>query len=85
MYADRYYDAISLDIFEDELKTKLKLVQVVVEQFQKTFEDASFDKDIRKAFKIEKVLLKLDSRLVLTLYKFLDILNLLCRCIGMFL
>lgn len=63
MDVDRYYDVVSLEIFEDESKTKLKSAQAVVEQFQRTFKDASSGEDIRQAFKIEEVLLKLDSRL----------------------
>ena len=38
-------------------------VQVVVEQFWKTFEEASTDEDIRQAFKTEEALLELDVKL----------------------
>ena len=38
-------------------------MQSVVEQFWRTFEEASSNEDIRQAFKTEEVLLKLDSRL----------------------
>ena len=39
------------------------LVEVVVDNFKKTLEEVSSDKDIRQAFKIEEALLELDTKL----------------------
>ena len=39
------------------------LVEVVVENFKKTLEEASSDEDIRQAFRIEQALLELDTKL----------------------
>ena len=38
-------------------------VEVVVENFKKTLEEASSDEDIRQAFRIEEALLELDNKL----------------------
>ena len=38
-------------------------VEVVVENFKKTLEEASSDEDIRQAFKTEEALLELDTKL----------------------
>ena len=39
------------------------LVEVVVENFKKIFEEASSDEDIRQAFRTEESLLELDTKL----------------------
>ena len=44
--AERHYSDACLDIFEDEEWEKLFLVEVVVKNFKKTFEEASSDEDI---------------------------------------
>ena len=38
-------------------------MQAIVEQFQKTFEEASTDEDIRQAFRTEEILLEVDEKL----------------------
>ena len=38
-------------------------IEVVVENFKKTFEEASSDEDIHQAFRIEEALLELDTKL----------------------
>ena len=38
-------------------------MQSIVKLFWRTFNDASFDEDIRQAFKTEEVLLELDTKL----------------------
>ena len=37
---DKYCNATSLEIFEDESKTKLSLVKILIQQFKDTFENA---------------------------------------------
>ena len=61
--AERHYSDACLDIFEDDSRDKLMIVQEVVEKFRKNFEEASTDNDIRQAFKIEEALLDLDVKL----------------------
>ena len=61
--AEKFYSDACLDIFEDEEWEKLLKVEVVVENFRKTLEEASSDEDIRQAFKIEEALLELDTKL----------------------
>ena len=61
--AEKFYNDPCLDIFEDEEKEKLLLVEVVVDNFKKTLEEASSDEDIRQAFKTEEALLQLDTKL----------------------
>ena len=57
-----YIDAC-LDIFEDEERLKLLPIEVVVENFRKSLEEASSDEDIRQAFKTEEALIELDAKL----------------------
>ena len=52
-----------LDIFEDEEWEKLFLVEVVVNFFKKTLEEASSDEDIWQAFRTKEALLELDTKL----------------------
>ena len=52
-----------LEIFEDEEWEKLLQIEVVVQNFKKTLEEASSDEDIRQAFKKEEALLELDTKL----------------------
>ena len=52
-----------LDIFEDDEHEKLLPIEVVVENFKKTLEEASSDEDIRQAFRTEEALLELDTKL----------------------
>lgn len=61
--AEKHYSDACLDIFEDDAREKLITVQVLVEQFQRTFEEASNDDDIRKVFRTEEALLDLDVKL----------------------
>lgn len=61
--AEKYYNDAYLDILEDESRNKFILVQLVVQQFWRTFEDASLEEDIRQAFKMEKVMLELETKL----------------------
>ena len=61
--AENLYSDACLDIFEDEEREKLLPVEVVVENFKKTLEEASSDEDIRQAFKTEEALLELDTKL----------------------
>ena len=63
MEAKRHYSNSCLDIFEDEEWEKLFPVEVVVDNFKKIFEEASGDKDIHQAFRIEEALLELDTKL----------------------
>ena len=60
---ERHYSDVCLDIFEDYSREKLILVEVVVEKFQKFFEEDTNDDDIRQAFKMEEDLLELDVKL----------------------
>ena len=60
---ERHYSDACLDIFEDEGWEKLLYIEVVVENFKKTFEEASSDEDICQAFKTEEALLELDTKL----------------------
>ena len=60
---EKLYSDACLDIFEDEEWEKLFSVEVVVENFKKTLEEASSDEDIQQAFKIEESLLELDTKL----------------------
>ena len=48
--AQKHYSDACLDIFEDDSRDKLIVVQVVVEKFQKKIEEASNDDHIRQAF-----------------------------------
>ena len=57
------YSDACLDIFEDEEWEKLLPVEVVVENFRKTLEEASSDEDIKQAFIIEEALMELDTKL----------------------
>lgn len=43
----RYYNATCLDIFEDDYKSNIFVVQSVVQQVRRKFEDASSDDNIR--------------------------------------
>ena len=63
MQAERLYSDACLDIFEDEEQEKLLPIEVVVENFKKTLEEASSDEDIWQAFRIEEALLELDTKL----------------------
>ena len=63
MEAEKNYSDACLDIFEDDSRDKLIIVEAVVEQFCETFEEASNDDDIRQAFRIEEALLDLDVKL----------------------
>ena len=60
--AEKLYSDACLDIFEDEKWEKLFPVEVVVENFKKTLEEASSDEDIRQAFRMEEALLELDTK-----------------------
>ena len=60
---EKHYSNACLDIFEDEEWEKLLPVEVVVENFKKTFKKASSDEDIRQAFRTEEALLELDTKL----------------------
>ena len=63
MEAEKLYSDASLHIFEDEEWEKLLPGEVVVENFNKTLEEASGDEDIRQVFKTEEALLELDTEL----------------------
>ena len=63
MEAKKLYSDACLDIFEDEEWENLFPVEVVVENFKKTFEEASSDEDTGQAFRIEEALLELDIKL----------------------
>ena len=56
------YSDACLDIFEDEERVKLLPIEVIVDNFRKTLEEASNDEDIRQAFKIEEALMELDTK-----------------------
>ena len=56
--AKRHYSDAFLDIFEDDSRDELMTIQVVVEQFQNTFEEASTNEYIRQTFKKEEALLE---------------------------
>ena len=60
---ERHYIDACLDIFEDEEWENLLLAKVVVENFNKIFEEASSDEDIHQAFRIEEGLLEWDTKL----------------------
>ena len=60
---EKLYSDACLDIFEDEEREKLFPVEVVLDYFKKTLEEASNDEDIRQAFRIEEALLELDTKL----------------------
>ena len=60
---ERHYNNACLDIFEDDGWEKLFPIEVVVEKFKKTLEEASSDKDIRQAFRTKEALLELDTKL----------------------
>ena len=60
---EKLYNDACLDIFEDEEREKLLPVEVVVENFKKTLEEAASDEDIKQAFRIEEALLELDTKL----------------------
>ena len=60
---EKLYSDACLDIFKDEEWEKLLLVEVVVENFKKTLEEASSDEDISQAFRIEEALLELHTKL----------------------
>ena len=61
--AERHYSDACLDIFEDDEHKKLLPIEVVVENFKKTSEEASSNEDIRQAFRTEEALLELDTKL----------------------
>ena len=63
MEVENLYSDACLDIFEDEEREKLLLLEVVVENFKKTLEEASSYEDIRQVFRTEKALLELDTKL----------------------
>ena len=60
---DKYYNATSLEIFEDESKTNISLVQIEAKKFSDAFENSLLENDIKQAFKIEEALLELDTKL----------------------
>lgn len=60
---EKYYSDVCLDIFEDDSRDKLMTIEAVVEKFQKAFEEASNDDDIRQAFRTKEALLDLDVKL----------------------
>ena len=60
---DKHYNNACLDIFEDEEWENLLLVEVVLENFKKIFEEASSDEDICQAFRTKEALLELDTKL----------------------
>ena len=61
--AKKLYSDACLDIFEDEEWEKLLPVEVVVDNFKKTLEEASSDEDIRQAFRTKEAILELDTKL----------------------
>ena len=61
--AKKHYSDACLDIFEDDAWERLIPIEVVVEEFWKSFEQVSNDEDIRHAFKMEGGLLELDVKL----------------------
>ena len=61
--AEKLYSDACLDIFEDDEHEKLFPIEVVVEKFKKTLEEASSDEDIKHAFKTEEALLELGTKL----------------------
>lgn len=61
--AKRYYNTTSLDIFEDESKTKLFAMKLVVQQLRATSKEASSEDDISQTFKTKEELLELDTKL----------------------
>ena len=61
--AKKLYSDACLDIFEDEEWEKLLPIEMVIENFKKTLEEASSDEDIKKAFNMEEALLELDTKL----------------------
>ena len=60
---EKLYSDACLDIFEDEEWEKPFPIEVVVDNFKNTLEEASSDEDIRQAFRIEEALLELDTKL----------------------
>ena len=56
--AERHYSDVCLDIFEDDSREKLIAIEIVVENFWKTFKEASNDDDIKQAFRIEEELFR---------------------------
>lgn len=60
---ERYYNIAFLEIFEDEAKKKIIMMQIMVQQFRGKFEDASSNEDIRQIFKIEEVFLEMDTKI----------------------
>ena len=63
MEEKRYYNVVSLEIFEVESKTKIFVLQLVVQKFGGTSKEAFLENDIRQAFKTEEALLELDTKL----------------------
>ena len=57
-----YIDAC-FDIFEDEERSRLLPIEVVVENFRKALEEASSDEDIRHASRTEEALIESDAEL----------------------
>ena len=61
--AKKHYSNVCLDIFEDDEWEKLLSVEIVVENFKKTLEEASSDEDIWQAFREEEAMLELHTKL----------------------
>ena len=61
--AEKLYSDACLEIFEDEEWQKLFLVEVVVDNFRNTLQEASSDEDMRQAFKTKEALMELDAKL----------------------
>ena len=61
--AKKLYSDACLDIFEVEEWEKLFPIELLVDNFKNTLEEASSDEDIRQAFRIEEALLELDTKL----------------------
>lgn len=60
---EKHYSDVCLDFFEDDSRDKIIVIEVVVEQFWNTFEEAYNDDDIRQAFWTKEALLDLDVKL----------------------
>ena len=61
--ADKYYNAASMEIFNNDSREELGSLEVVVQQFRASFERVKDGIDIQQIFKMEEVLKELDSQL----------------------
>lgn len=59
---DNYYSAISLEIFDDDSRTHLRSMEVVVQRFKVILEVVPFENNVWHIFKVKETLKELDSK-----------------------